>query len=353
MGKVDLGSYDERNFTVSGSVPLSDNFAIGGAITKQDHKGYGKNLTTGAEHYNKDVLSYRLSAEFKPTDDLSVKIAYDKYQDDSNPRHGHREATAPAAIPAFSTPAIGMPPANKYDTYAGLGDNNSIENEGLSATIDLKLTDQWSLKSITASRRGATEGVIDFDNTPAKFLDVPARYADNQETQEIQLQYAGSRWSTVLGFFYMNATASGAFDTQINFGGATVATSGKVRTQSIAYFFDSSFKANDQLSFSFGGRFNQDKKRASVFRATYLGAPSPLFGGTQPAPFLLRSDYTGSKTFTKFTPRVSASYAFSPDVTGYASISEGFKSGGYDMRGDAILIPQVVSGYNPENRHDE
>ena len=28
---------------------------------------------------------------------------------------------------------------------------------------------------------------------------------------------------------------------------------------------------------------------------------------------------------------------------------EGFKSGGFDMRGDAILTPATVNGYDPEN----
>jgi iron complex outermembrane receptor protein len=62
----------------------------------------------------------------------------------------------------------------------------------------------------------------------------------------------------------------------------------------------------------------------------------------------MRSNYTNDNTFEEFTPRVSVSYEFSDSLTGYASYSEGFKSGGFDMRGDAVLTPDTVNGYDPE-----
>jgi iron complex outermembrane receptor protein len=55
-----------------------------------------------------------------------------------------------------------------------------------------------------------------------------------------------------------------------------------------------------------------------------------------------------SDTFEKFTPRVSVSYDFTDQLTGYGSIGQGFKSGGWDMRGDAALVPSTVNGYQPE-----
>ncbi|WP_438877211.1 TonB-dependent receptor domain-containing protein, partial [Bacillus cereus group sp. BC57] len=89
-------------------------------------------------------------------------------------------------------------------------------------------------------------------------------------------------------------------------------------------------------------------KDASVLRQFYLGATrSPLTGGTPRAVLATRTNYTASDTFEKFTPRASLSYDFSEQMTGYASISQGFKSGGWDMRGDAALVPQTVNGYQP------
>lgn len=351
MARGSVGSYNQRDVVITGSVPLSDEFAIGAAVAKYNRDGFGKNLYTGAEHYNKDVTAYRLSADFNPTDKLSFRFAYDRTQDDSNARHGHRETPAlnSAGGPLYtgSQAVWNTPPSDPYDTYAGLGDDNEVKTDGVSLTAEYKVNDKLTFKSISAVRSGETHTNIDFDNTPGKYMDVPAIYEDTQATQELQFTYAGDRWSWVAGVFYLNSTASGAFDTTILGGLATTLTEGKVRTNSVAAFADFSYKMTDKWSLSFGGRYTKDNKRGTVYRANYAGAPSPVFGGTG-AVTLLRSNYTNEKSFDKFTPRVSLSYAFTPALTGYAAVSEGFKSGGFDMRGDVILTPTTVNGYNPE-----
>ena len=82
------GSYNQRDFVGSVTVPLGETFSVGGALAYYKRDGYGKNRFTGAEHYNKDVLAGRLSAEFTPNDQLSIRIAADYTRDDSTPRPG-------------------------------------------------------------------------------------------------------------------------------------------------------------------------------------------------------------------------------------------------------------------------
>src|SRR5690606_9284697 len=72
------------------------------------------------------------------------------------------------------------------------------------------------------------------------------------------------------------------------------------------------------------------------------------FGNPAAVPDLLRSDYTNSRSFEQFTPRMSISYEPRRDLNFYASYGKGFKSGGFDMRGDVVLTPTTVNGYNPE-----
>jgi iron complex outermembrane recepter protein len=335
------GSYNQIDLMAMGSMPLGDNFRIGGAIASYQRDGYGSNLNTGAEHYDKDVLGGRISAEWEPREDMSIRVAYDRVEDNSNPRHGHREVAGVGA-------GAGIP-ASVYDTFAGLGDENSVVNQGLSATIRLDLNDNWTFKSITAWREGDTDTVIDFDNTPAPTLDIPAYYSDDQLTQEFQFLFDYDRVQGVFGYFYLDGHAEGAFDTIAGNLGIVIGTAGFVDTTSHAVFGDINLDLTDRLHLGLGMRWTLDEKTGDVFRANYAGATrSPLLGGTPRAPTLLRTDYTRTKDFDQFTPRIALSYDLTDDMTTYASYSRGFKSGGFDMRGDAILTPTTVNGYNPE-----
>lgn len=333
--RASYGSFNQRDVVASAELPFNERFGISAAVARYLRDGYGKNLNTGNEHYNKDVIAARLSAEWTPTDSLFFRLAGDIVQDDSNARHGHREL-APS-------------PASVYDTNAGAGDANRVEAKGVSLTGEWTVNDGLTLKSVTAYRDGRTRGAIDFDNLPQPILDIPAAYDDDQLSQEFQAVFGGDRWSGVAGVYYLDATASGAFDTVIGLANLTTLTSGSVDTKSYAVFGDFSYDVTDALSVSVGGRWTHDEKTGTVFRQQYLGIRSPYFGNNAAVPFgVPRTNYTRTREFEKFTPRVSASYKLSADLTTYVSWGQGFKSGGFDMRGDAVLYPDTVKGYEPE-----
>ncbi len=80
--RFSYGSYNQMEALISGSMPLSENFVMGGAVAGYVRDGYGENLNTGAEHYNKDVFAYRLSAQWTPTEDLTIRLTTDGVEDD-------------------------------------------------------------------------------------------------------------------------------------------------------------------------------------------------------------------------------------------------------------------------------
>lgn len=329
------GSYDQFDAIANVSGPVSDTVGISFGVARYLRDGFGTNLNTGTEHYNKDVTAARASVEWTPTDSLFFRVAADWVQDSSNARHGHREFA----------PIL----ASEYDTRAGAGDPNDVQTRGISLTGEYVVNDMLTLKSITAYRDGETRGNIDFDNLPTPILDIPAQYDDDQFSQEFQALLNGDNWSAVAGVFYMDATASGAFDTVIGLANLTTLTSGSVDTKSWSAFGDLTYDFTDQLSVSVGGRFTSDEKTGTVFRQQYLGIRSPFFGNTAAVPLgAPRTNYTRTREFEEFTPRVSVSYEITPDLTTYASWGRGFKSGGFDMRGDAVLYPNTVDGYDPE-----
>ena len=128
----------------------------------------------------------------------------------------------------------------------------------------------------------------------------------------------------------------------------TIFTTGEVNTRSLAGFADFSYSITDQWRLSLGARYTSDRREGTVYRQNFTGIRSPFFGNNAAVPGLVRTDYTNTRTDEQFTPRVSLSYLPTPDVTVYAAYSRGYKSGGFDMRGDAFLTPQTVNGYDPE-----
>jgi iron complex outermembrane receptor protein len=346
-----LGSYNQRDLLVMAESPLADTVGGSFAFASYNRDGFGKNRNTGAEHYNKDVTAARGTLEFTPRDDLFVRLSADYIQDDSNPRHGNRlqplvVGTPPAVVPGTE------PLSDPYDTFAGAGDDNKVTTGGASVTAEWEFNEALTFKSITAYRSGKTDGVIDFDATNVAYLDIPAKYRDVQFSQELQALYTGDRVQGVVGVYYLDAAAKGAFDTVLGPLNLTIATAGKVNTESLALFGDFSFDVTDALSMSVGGRWTRDEKTGYVFRQNFAGVRSRFFGNTASVPGLIRTNPTAydgrTYAFEEFTPRVSATYEFSPALTAYASWSKGFKSGGIDMRGDAIFVPFTVEGYKPE-----
>ncbi len=336
--KVNIGTDAQRDLVLSGSAPLSDTFVIGGAIASYDRDGFGENLNTGADHYNKDVMAYRVSAEWQPSSDVFVRLAYDHSQDDSNAKHGHR--LLPSADGTL--PVTG----NVFDTRAGIGDDNSVETEGYSLTGEWNLNSNYTLKSITAYREGETVTPIDFDALPQNDFDVPATYMDDQFSQEFQLLVDQGALTGVAGVYYLEGNASGAFDVILGGLGLTVYQAGDQKKENFSLYGDFTYDVSEQFSVSVGGRYSKDETTADVLREVWLGAGSGSFdpSNTTSAFLVAQTDYQGlTAEDEQFTPRVSVSYKPNEDLNLYATYAQGFKAGGFDPRARADLDPLGLS----------
>ncbi|MCR9193647.1 MAG: TonB-dependent receptor [Hyphomonas sp.] len=343
--KVNIGTFNQADLIVSGSTPLSDTFAVSGAVAKYTRDGYGTNLNTGAEHYDKDVLAYRVSAEWAPAANLFFRASYDRSEDDSNAKHGHRLLpSADGTLPVTS---------NVFDTRAGLGDDNSVETEGYSLTGEWTVNDAVTLKSITAYREGETTTPIDFDALPQPDFDVPAVYMDDQFSQEFQLLYSGDRLNGVAGIYYLDGNASGAFDVILGGLGLTVYQAGDQQKENFSVYGDFTYDFDEQWALTVGGRYTKDETTADVQRDLWLGLGSGAFdpSNTSSVFFVTQTDFQNlTRSDEEFTPRVSLSYKPNENLNLYATYAQGFKAGGFDPRARADLDPLGLSqeGFGPE-----
>jgi iron complex outermembrane receptor protein len=101
-----------------------------------------------------------------------------------------------------------------------------------------------------------------------------------------------TRCRASIGVYYLDAMASGAFDTILGRGlvpeallvprpsaatALTQLTSGSADTESFAIFGDMNYDLTERLKLSLGARWTRDKKVGTVFKANYFGTlGSPL-----------------------------------------------------------------------------
>ena len=346
--RATVGSYGQKDLIVSAGGGLTEGFRIGASAARLFRKGFGENLTTGAENYNKDIWALRGTIEMEPTDAISIRVSGDYTWDDSNPRGGHR------LIPSLFTLAPVLD--DEYDTQGALVDpSQKVRGGGVAGHITIDLADGFTLKSISAYRASKSNAPIDFDALPTIDLDVPAKYKDHQFSQEVQLEFDRGPLAGIVGAYYLDANAGNIFDVRLYatgpfvpppggpIPGFTASTLGDVDTKTWAVFGDFTYDFSPQWSLSVGGRYTNYKRRARVLRTSRIFGGQPGLGGVEGFGngfvFATTSNFDGKRKDTAFTPRASVSFKPNDDHNLYLSYSRGFKGGGFDPRGQTTNAP--------------
>ncbi len=197
---------------------------------------------------------------------------------------------------------------------------NNLDHWGVSATLEWQLTEGLRLKSITAYRDWWNEFGRDSDGTPLPNNATFDESKHRQFTQELQLTGTAGSLDWVAGAFYYDAHDSNrGFD----FLYPTIIYQNdsfdEQDTKNWAVFAQGTLHATEQLSFTLGGRYTDDQKDATIYRASFYGdiAIDSQFVPT-------------SATNTDYT--VAVDYQWSDDLMTYAKYATGFKGGGFSPR---------------------
>jgi iron complex outermembrane receptor protein len=348
-----VGTYGQLDGIASASYPIADLLRVGASFARLNRDGFGTNFTTHLDNYDKDVIAGRVSAEIGRDDSALLRLSADYTRDNSDPRGGHR------LIPGLLTGAPVL--SNEYNSRGALNDpKQKVVNKGVAAHGQVEVAEGFTFKSITAYRKDKTTTPIDFDALPAVDVDVPGIYKNKQFSQEVQLVVDRGPLSGVVGAYYLDADSVTTFDVRLftTIPGFSAFTDGDVKTKTWAVFGDFTYDISEQFAVSLGGRYTNDKRHAKVFRQSYVGGGSPVFGGLGipfPTPGAsITSDFEGKRTDTAFTPRASISFKPNGDQHFYASFSQGFKGGGFDPRGQSKLAPDLdgVGGVTADEVYD-
>lgn len=353
------GNYQQRNVRLAASGPLLDNTLLASlALGSFARDGFGRNLQSGAEVSNKDLLTGRASLLWLVNDSLDIELAADQTRDKSAVRGAQR-----MMVNQFEPYFEGLPAmpvsTHRYDTDNGFQLPGRTDSRGASATINWDGGANWQLKSITAWRDGDTKGSIDFDMGPYAIADVDADYFDRQLSQELQVNYHSDNWQAVFGVYLLDSEAGGVVRNRFGlpfaalglappqlipgpifrqFGGSA----GQVDTRALAVYADGSWQLADDWRLSAGLRASREKKTADVLNQGYTDDSFSQPSG------VVSSDFNNSESWTDLSPRLSLDYKASDDLLLYGSVSRGFKSGGFNVRANTVQVPRSAEAYDPE-----
>jgi len=342
---ITVGSYSQLDVKAAYGGPIGgEDSGLRGrvAVASLNRDGFGENLVTDQEVSDKEINAVRFNLGAYAGDDFDVQFAFDWIDDQSGVRGA--QMLAPNPFNALLFPQLGaFPPLDdRYDVRNGMPNINDTEMKGASATANWRLSEDWTLKYIIAKRESDTETNIDFDLTTAPITDVKAFYSDQQVSNELQVNFdGGGRARGVMGLYAFDGDAGGQVLNNflnLSFGD----TQGVVRTESIAVYADWTFDLTTRLKLDAGLRYTDEDKRATVFNQGYTDATF-----TQPSGVVV-ADFDKSTSFKNTSPKLSLDFQVTPDIMIYGLATRGFKSGGFNIRANAVAVPRSAEPFDDE-----
>ncbi|WP_266169076.1 TonB-dependent receptor [Dyella subtropica] len=330
-----VGTHGEKDIKANVGGATADGVWRGRVVVASEHNdGFGKNLIADSRNGNKNTNAGRATLGFFPTNTFNAELSVDGLRDNSNPR-GAKMLVANKFYPAY------QPLSSDFDTRGGMGQRNHTELSGAALTLNWIASEAWTLKSITAYRESSTDTNIDFDTLPVKVADVNAVYSDHQFSQELQANYdSGGSIHGVFGLYYFKGAASGQIH-NIFLGSPPFSTlhlsqygstGGRMGTKSFAGYGDLTWDFHPQWSLDVGLRLTEETKTALI--QNYAFADESFT-----TPIATTANFSGSHTSRNASPKVSLAWTASEQVKLYATYSEGFHSGGYNIRANCVAIP--------------
>ena len=241
------------------------------------------------------------------------------------------------------------------ETFATGANFANIESYGLSGTADWRVSDNLSIKSITAYRELDSTFGLDIDSSPLVFDQTTFALNTEQFSQELQFNLTlGDRFDATLGAYYFDENGSQLDAVAI--AGGLIQVSGGFEQDTTAYalFGEGNYKITDDISVLFGARFTEEEKTLSLGQQNLNSAFSTLGLNNADLPRPNNPTFLGraapfEETFDNVSFRVGANWQVNDDLYTYATYSQGFKSGGFTTRLTTFFSDALLAQTDPSD----
>ena len=347
-GSITLGSYNQFDLKGAVSGPLSEHIGAGISVMRAKRDGFVQDEGDGREYNDRNTFAGRAVVAITPSDRLRFDLTADYSQDDAKLTVGrpvNNLVQFSGGVLVVDEP-VG---SGSYDwevrTTPGLPNSTELKHFGFSGTAAFDLTDEITVKSITAHRNLKTDDYIDIDASQYEVGDVFVGVDQKQTSQEFQLLYTGERLNAVAGLYYLSerieshqeAYADDLLGTFLGGGTFLRTIDDELDTKSYAAFANASYEIAPTVRLSAGIRFTREHK--DYFRTTDTFSSNPLFTSLVPLEFVI------DKTWKDTSPMASIDWQATPNLMLYGRVAKGFKSGGFNGRANSA---SERTAYDPE-----
>lgn len=318
--QAEFGSYDYTRFAATLNGPLVDDTLLGRiSFVKGDRDGYTDNYTTGRALDDQDLEAGRLRLRFLPSDTLTIDLIGD-YSDVDNRQ-------APFKILEDSPSLFELPPFNGFDPVDKRDVAHDVEDvmrqKQRSGVLEINWTPgSVTLTSITGYRSTDFYSLFDGDSTDGYFQNFFDDSEFDQYSQELRLASDTTgplQW--LAGLYYFNDDGTSHVFIDLPAYGFDIDHRADMETEAWAAFGQATYAMSEALRLTLGLRYSDEQRDAT--QVSDFG-----FGNVQQQ-VLDRND-------DAWTPKLGIEYDWNEDTLLWASLTKGFKSGGF-----------VFNGYQP------
>jgi iron complex outermembrane receptor protein len=332
-----IGDYDQQRLRGFLNVPTMDDkllLRVSGQYENRD--GYYENQTPGADDLtDEDSMNFRGQMLYTLSESLDALLNVN-YASNEGAGHGVRAlGDYPVPPPVFVPAKLASATPNPKDDWEirtnGIADrDNSRKGAYLTINWDLGAV---ALKSITAWQDNDVDTFRDVDLSDADVFNETSKQDSRQYSQELHLTSTGTGpWEWVAGLYYLNEETDAEFwYTDMGEGLSTYpffptidvglaypsyfGNTSNTQVDSFGAFGQASYSISDDFKLTGGLRYSKDEKESDVFRKEFT-APEGV-------------NFKKDDDWDHVTWKLGADWFVTLESMLYASVSTGFKSGGF------------------------
>ncbi len=381
---AEFGSFDD--YQVEGALggAITDDLDGRIAIVKNGSGGYTYNSFTGTRENGANNIAGRAQLLWKPTSDLTFLLNIHGGSVANRPaEYRHLGALDPNTFAECSPQQVASAnstcvdlfgygtPKNFYSGAYNRRQHLDVRSGGVSLRADYTLG-SLTITSLSSFERDDKNHPEDTDSGPNRLLEINFGVHSTDVSQELRISQSTETYNWLVGFYYLgenlhqNQPISELLDVDDFFGpGAGDASpdpaapnpltatilydNSRQITNSYAVFGQGDYSITDALKVTLGARFTGESKsflynsaqQVQVNGIDNLGPVTPIVSG-----------YFNKLADQSFNWKAVVDYRFTDTVMTYASVSTGFKSGGFNgsfLSTDPVQAVAQLQPVKPEN----